>query len=246
MAEGSYRTTWPLLTSFSAIAESSNVMRPIGKPFISEKISAEYAAAVLLKKNRLAPTVLEAAGVEIPDAMTGRSLLPIFKSAKSGRVEEERSYTVFGRERHTPAQKFPSMEGYPSRGIRTDDFLLIINFKPDLWPAGIPKNSTRGTEFADCDGGPTKSWILKHRNDERFSRYYRLCFGKRPEFELYDLGKDPEQIKNVAYREEYTETVSQLKEKLLETLKESADPRVCTEEPAFDSYKYYGRMKKIK
>jgi arylsulfatase A-like enzyme len=48
----------------------------------------------------LAPTFLEAAAVDIPDSMTGRSLLPVLESAESGLVDEQRTFVVLGRERH--------------------------------------------------------------------------------------------------------------------------------------------------
>ena len=105
----------------------------------------------------LAPTILNAAGVPIPEEMWGIDLLTTLKG------DAQRDSIIFGRERHTPAQKFPSLEGYPSRAIRTKDFLYIINFKPDLWPAGVPSGSTRGPEYSDCDGGPTKSFIIKNK-----------------------------------------------------------------------------------
>ena len=66
----------------------------------------------------LAPTFLEAAGVEEPEDMTANSLLPLLKSNVSGRVDSERSFVVTGRERHNLAR-----EGglpYPQRAIRTD------------------------------------------------------------------------------------------------------------------------------
>ena len=45
----------------------------------------------------LAPTFLEAAGVEEPEDMTANSLLPLLKSNVSGRVDSERSFVVTGR-----------------------------------------------------------------------------------------------------------------------------------------------------
>src|SRR6185312_14359905 len=48
----------------------------------------------------LAPTFLEAAGLSPPDVMTGRSLLDVLKSDRSGQVDAERTWVVTGRERH--------------------------------------------------------------------------------------------------------------------------------------------------
>ena len=56
----------------------------------------------------LAPTFLDAAGVEVPGSMTGTSLLPVPVSGKAGGVDAGRDFVVYGRERHTTAQKIAS------------------------------------------------------------------------------------------------------------------------------------------
>ena len=76
----------------------------------------------------LAPTFLQAAGVAISDQMTGRSLLSILKSKKSGQIDPTRTFALTGNEQHVYL--------YPSRAIRTKDFLYIRNFDPDKWPTG--------------------------------------------------------------------------------------------------------------
>ncbi|MCM8539569.1 MAG: sulfatase [Lentisphaeraceae bacterium] len=193
----------------------------------------------------LAPTFLEVAGLKVPEQMTGKSLLNILKSEKEGRVEEERAYTVFGRERHTLSQKFPSQEGYPCRALRTDNYLFIKNFKPDLWPAGVPTGSTRGINFSDCDYGPTKQFILQNRNDANIQKFYDLAFAKRPKHELYDLKKDPEQLNNLANNEGYDEIRRELSDKLNKVLLNSDDPRIMQDECDFKKFKFYGRKRKF-
>jgi arylsulfatase A-like enzyme len=76
----------------------------------------------------LAPTFLELAGVEVPGEMTGNSLTPLLMGDEKVRKSAGKSAVVFGRERHVPAQLSPSMAGYPSRAIRTQDYLYIHNF----------------------------------------------------------------------------------------------------------------------
>ena len=66
----------------------------------------------------LAPTFLEAAGIEVPTVMQGRSLMTILRSPKSGQVDSHRNFIVAGRERHSCAR--PDNVGYPSRCLRTD------------------------------------------------------------------------------------------------------------------------------
>jgi len=52
----------------------------------------------------LAPTFLQATGVEVPAAMTARSFLDILSSTREGRVDARRERVFTGRERHTIAQ----------------------------------------------------------------------------------------------------------------------------------------------
>lgn len=187
----------------------------------------------------LAPTFLAAAGVDVPKVMTGRSLLPTLKSEHAGQVESTRDFMVFGRERHTPAQEIPSIAGYPSRAIRTDQWLLILNFEPDRWPAGAPDESKIIKGYKDCDGGPTKSAILKMKD----KTFYELCFAKRGKIELYDCSKDPEQINNLANSPEYLEITKKLEAQLVEYLVATEDPRVTDKPVKFDEYPY-GRKEK--
>jgi N-sulfoglucosamine sulfohydrolase len=67
----------------------------------------------------LAPTFLSAAGVEVPDVMTGRSLLPILQSEQDGRVQAARDHVVFGRERHADCQEGARRDILPERCART-------------------------------------------------------------------------------------------------------------------------------
>ncbi len=192
----------------------------------------------------LAPTFLEAAGAAVPEQMTGRSLLDILLSKKSGQVDPGRDHVLTGRERHTPAQEKPSMAGYPMRAIRTDRHLYIRNFAPDRWPAGVPADSTHGTPYADCDGGPTKSHIIAHRDDPAVRPFYDLAFAKRPAEELYDVAADPGQVNNVAGDPKYAAVRKKLAARLDAALKETGDPRVTDAPVTFASCPYYGRIRK--
>ena len=181
----------------------------------------------------LAPTFLEAAGVEVPDVMTGESLLPVIAEGKG------RDFMVYGRERHTPSQAMPSMNGYPARAIRTDRWLLILNVDSNRWPAGVPSGATHPYDtFSDCDDGLTKQYLMAHKDDPEVAPYYELCFAKRPDVELYDCQADPDQVNNLAADPQYADVVAELTEQLVGYLKETKDPRFDGEPVEFDSYPY--------
>jgi arylsulfatase A-like enzyme len=192
----------------------------------------------------LAPTFLEVAGVKVPSQMRGRSLLPTLLSDKDGLVDKKRDHVIFGKERHVPAQRAPSLDGYPCRGIRTEKYLYIRNFAPERWPAGVVSGATHPMGIhADCDNGPTKKYLVDNRDDPKIKPYYDLSFGRRPAEELYDIAKDPDQITNVAGVAKYAKVKGKLSALLMAELRETADPRVIGGGEEFDKYPYRARYK---
>lgn len=204
-----------------------------------DEVSPNRTVTDFVSFTDLAPTFLEVAGIKVPEDMTGNSLSSILRSKGKGRIESERDYIVFGRERHTPAQESPSMSGYPSRAIRTDKWLLILNLEPDHWPAGVPEGANHPIRsYADCDNGPTKSSIVKLRNDSGSKRFYDLCFAKREAVEMYDCKEDPDQINNLAYDPKYSRIVKELRSRLVAYLEMTEDPRFTDRPVNFESYPY--------
>ena len=191
-----------------------------------------------------APTFFEAAGLDVPEDVTAKSLISLFESNESGWIDPERDHVLTGKERHTLAQA-DSMSGTPMRAIRTKDFLYIHNFKPDRWPAGAPKN-LYGRAFRDIDDSPTKSVILENKDRPEMKKYFKLCCGKRPADELYDLQKDPDQLTNVADDPTYKQDLKELKKRLFDELKQTKDPRVLGKGDVFDNYPYLGKKPVIK
>ncbi|MCH5375456.1 MAG: sulfatase-like hydrolase/transferase, partial [Planctomycetes bacterium] len=188
----------------------------------------------------LTPTFLDAAGVPVPAAMTGRSLMNVLLSDRSGQVDPSRDFVLIGKERHGQAQEKPNPGGYPSRAIRTGEYLYIRNFAPDRWPGGAPDaaDAYGGNAFGDCDGGPAKTLLIEHRDDPAIKPFFDLAFAKRPAEELYDLSRDPEQLHNVAAQPQYAGARQQLSERLTDRLRKLNDPRVVGGAEAFDSYPY--------
>ena len=102
------------------------------------------------------------------------------------------------------------------------------------------ENNTRLT-YADVDAGPTKAWMIAHRDDPEVEKLWDLGFGPRPEEELYDLKKDPHQVVNVAGDANYYETRKKLNAQLMAELKANDDPRLKGD--TFDKEPYNKRTK---
>lgn len=195
----------------------------------------------------LAPTFLEAAGLEPPAAMTGRGLTPVLKSEEAGLVDPSRTWVVTGRERHVEMARAGHLP-YPQRAIRTADHLYIINFKPERYPLGDPYHldgdnpptvqeltNTTFVTLPDEDAGPTKAWLVSHRRDPQWQALYDHAYGKRAGEELYDLQADPHQMTNVAQEPRYAAVRAELRERLLNELQGTGDPRLVDDGKFFET-----------
>ncbi len=180
----------------------------------------------------IAPTIMAAAGLSELVPMSGQSLMPLLKEGAGGEGSMRTNWVITGRERHIAAQK-GSFAGYPMRAIRNRDFLYIRNYEPQRWPAGSP------LAYRDVDRSPTKRFLLENRNNPRYEHIFKLCFGKRPAEELYDLNDDPGQINNVADKEKYKVIREQLSALLETELSRTDDPRMAGDGDVFDRYRYF-------
>lgn len=201
----------------------------------------------LVSLTDLAPTFLELGGVAIPEVMTGRSLVKLLRSDRTGTIEPERDAVFIGRERHV-ANARDGFLPYPQRAIRTADYLYIINFRPDRWPLGEPyrldgdrpptaqeiTERTRVT-LPDEDAGPTKAWLVGQRNHPMWKPLFEQAYGKRPREELYDLKADPHQVTNVAADPKYQQVRAQLEARLLAELRATRDPRMIDDGEFFET-----------
>lgn len=179
----------------------------------------------------LAPTFLEAADLAVPEQMTGQSLLGILRSDRSVDSEASRTFVLTGVERH--------VHDYPKRAIRTKDFLYIRNFEPGKWKTGEIQGQDRQYDFSQTpwptgpgafsfaiDPSPTKQFLRLHRDDAAVASFAKLAFPTWPKEELYDLGRDPGQLNNVAGDPEYAAALQRLGKRLTAELIKTNDRRV--------------------
>ena len=76
----------------------------------------------------IAPTMLEAAGMPVPDAISGNSFLDLMRSNQSGRIDPERDFVMAGNEWHTQPKTY--------RTIRDQRYTYIVKYpnaeRPEL------------------------------------------------------------------------------------------------------------------
>lgn len=181
----------------------------------------------------VAPTLLDAAGLAWTASgmaeATGRSWREIFESDRSGRVIASRDHVLVGKERHDVGR--PHDLGYPIRGLVQDGFLYLKNFEPARWPVGNPE-----TGYLNCDGSPTKTFILEARRRNPADRFWALNFGKRPAEELYDLARDPDCVHNLASDPAQQARRAAMERTMTDKLKAQGDPRMFGRGDVFDRY----------
>ncbi|QDT38061.1 sulfatase family protein [Stratiformator vulcanicus] len=173
----------------------------------------------------LTATMLQAADVEAATPLSGRSLLSLLKSNAEGVIEPDRDAIFAGRERHSCSRH--NNLAYPMRAIRTRDYLLIHNFRPDRWPAGHPKGFRDDPfGFYDIDAAPTKTLMIERRKEPDMKKLFELSVAKRPEYELFRLSDDPHCLKNLAQDRDLSIEMAELKVKLRKELHRTKDPRI--------------------
>ena len=102
---------------------------------------------------------------------------------------------------------------YPMRMIRTHNYKLIWNIAHPLeYPTG----------WHVWEGSVNAA--IRNRNIKYLGKRKTKAYKHRPQFELYDLKKDPLEINNVADKKAYQETLEALKTKLFAFQKSTNDP----------------------
>lgn len=153
----------------------------------------------------IAPTLLDWAAAEAPEAMPGRSFLPILEQEHAQGWDSVFASHVF----HEITMY------YPMRAVRTRRYKLIWNlahqlpypFASDLWASD------------------TWQGVLR-RGDPMMGRRRVEAYLHRPEYELYDLESDPDEVNNLAGNPAHADVLADLKGRIRRMMQETDDPWV--------------------
>jgi uncharacterized sulfatase len=164
----------------------------------------------------LLPTLIDAAGGEIPADLPGRSLLPAMR----------------GEAGDAPTQVFATHSGdgrmneYPMRSVRTDRWKYIRNLSPE---ATFTTHIDKGVEV---DGaGYWASWLRRAETDSQAAAIVER-YHHRPAEELYDLAADPFEQHNLIGDATHAETLTELRGDVDGWMRENGDQGLASEEKA--------------
>lgn len=161
-------------------------------------------SSILISGEDIAPTCLEAAGLNVPARITGKSFLPLLQ----GQPFEPRKHIFAERGPHGSAtfNEGTTASGVDySRAVRSDRYKLIYNVTPNLRYSPV-----------DSAGDPSWQDIVKaHEGKQLASEFETLWFtSPRAIYELYDLESDPSELRNLAGQPEVKGVEQALKEAL--------------------------------
>jgi len=152
----------------------------------------------------IAPSILDYVGIKYSESeFHGRSFIPILSEAKPEGWDE-----VYGSHTFHEVTMY-----YPMRVIRQRQYKLIWNL---AYPLEFPTAN---------DLWKSKTWqsVLK-KDSKKFGKRKMKVFLNRPEFELYDIKKDPNELNNLANKKKYSKVLNELKDKLKKFQEETKDP----------------------
>ncbi len=150
----------------------------------------------------LLPTVLAAADVSGPAGLSGLNLLPLLKNGEPGELKRDLLFTEF------TAHAAPHY--YPKRAVRDDRYKLIWNLQ---YQRRNPLTALGDKATQRALQEPESGTV--HQIFERWLQ--------PPEFELYDLDRDPHEFVNLAGTPALAETERNLKDALVKWRAETND-----------------------
>jgi N-sulfoglucosamine sulfohydrolase len=149
------------------------------------------------------PTILDWMHVKTPTGLPGRSLLPILEEEKPAGWD-----VVYGSHQMHEVTMY-----FPMRMIRTRTHKLILNLA----------NTLEYPSAGDLYASQTWQGILK-RGDKMLGERTLENYLHRPHEELYDLVKDPKEVKNVVNDPQYADVLKDLRTRMKDWQVKTKDP----------------------
>ena len=197
-------------TCYDAGLQSAMIARWPGK------ITAGSKTPAMVEFVDLCPTFVEAAGGKVPEGLDGKSFLSVLEGKASDHKEH-----VYGL--MTTRGIINGSDHYGIRSVRSKTHKLIVNLTPEVEFRNIQMKSPS-----------FQSWEKRAAKGDQRAAYLVNRYKNRPAIELYDVVKDPLELKNIAAEGRNMEIISQLRAKLDAWMKEQGDQGQQTELEALE------------
>lgn len=171
------------------------------------KIDANVSTDAMIEYVDVVPTLTDLATNTIPENLDGKS----FKAVLQGKANKHKAH-VFGIQTSLNVHEGAP---YPIRSVRGEKFKLIHNLIPENNFSNVVTNNSWFEEELATE---------KKISDDNYAGYV-----KRPEFELYNIVKDPFEENNIIDQPQYTRQVIALKKELAKWMEQQGDLGVETE-----------------
>lgn len=173
------------------------------------KVKAGAVDERLISNIDIAASSLQVAGVQLPQGLHGRSFL-----ASSAPI---RPYVVCARDRCDETVD-------RIRSVRTQRYLYIKNFMPER-PYTQP-NAYKQRQYPALQ-------VMKdlHAEGKLTPEQARFMAPRKPDEELYDMEKDPHQLRSLADSPAHAATLRELRGKLEQWIRETGDRGALPEKP---------------
>ena len=183
-----------------------------------ESYQANFKTGAIAQYCDILPTLIDAAGGEVPKNMDGKSLLPVVK----GETQEHREHAYFLFNNRDDKKKGPH---YSSRAVTDGQYKLIWNLTPENM-YGIAAVS--GIDFGKHNRGSDVpkiygSWLDSMKEGDAHAAKMIKRYRLRPEYELFDLNKDRWEMNNLAGNPELQSKLEQLKASISAWMKQQGD-----------------------
>lgn len=217
-----------------------------------KKIPANQTVSKLVGFIDLTATIHHAFDIknEGEHPISGKSFLELLMENQKTTTPVHQQKIFAGRERHS-SSRYNTL-GYPQRCIRTNQFLLVRNYKPERWPAGPGQKNKKGPNselgpkhngYHDIDACPTLDYLIKGRSDSTISKYFHLAVSKRNYEQLFNIIEDPYCINDLVGKPEYKEKHKELADQLTNYLVQTKDPRENGNGDIFETYPRYSSIR---
>lgn len=179
-------------------------------------VSPNSVSQAIIQYVDVLPTLLDAVeGAPAEHDFDGTSFLPVLTGERD--EHNEHAFSL-----QTSKGIYQGPEAYGIRTVRSDSYRLIWNLN---WENEFQNMVTERE-------GPYQSWKRKAEAGDPFAQKRVAWYQKRPQFELYDLRKDPYELHNLAEDPAYQPIRETLKAELDRWMEQQGDEGAATEQRA--------------